>query len=209
MVTTDISICNLALMRIGLPTIASFEQTTKEAKTCAAVYPFSLKAVLEDHYWGFAKKSAEGVVVDEDYLDWEFTYEYPSDCIAIRKIADPVNLSGASAEELSGISTNKIEYDLMVGGGDTASTVVVTNQEDAVIIYTALIENPALYTSLFVEALSYRVAADLAVPLRADSKLQLSMFNIYQNIINKAKASDVKQFYKAPEQKNSFTDARA
>lgn len=210
MVTTDVSICNLALSRLSLSPITSLSQATKEAKSCAVIYPVALDGVLEAHRWGFAKKTAELVLIeDETYLDWGYTYEWPDDCLAIIEIANYTPSTAPYYSEDTEIPyTNKIEYDVMVGGGSTASKVIVTNQEDAELIYTARVENAALYSSLFVDALSYRLASELAVSLRADSKLQANMFNIYQRVLNEATNSSTNQKEKDPEVNDSFLRAR-
>lgn len=206
--TTDIDICNLALSKLDVYPITSFVQGTKESRSCSAQYLNSLKSVLEDHPWSFAYKALALTLATPvvDYLQWEYAYNYPTDCIAIRRINNGQS-SSIYYDEEDEDKIPEIEYDIMAKA-DLASKVIVTNKEDAILEYTAYVIAPEMFTSLFIEALAYKLAGDLAITIRGDSKLQSNMYGLYQQSINKAKLSDSKQFYKKRENDSDFIEVR-
>ena len=60
--TSQVDICNLALRRLGATTIASIDESTKNAEHCTVFWTYVLDEVMEDHQWSFTKK-----VVTLDY----------------------------------------------------------------------------------------------------------------------------------------------
>ena len=63
---TDIELCNLALARLAIDPISSFEDGTLESSTCKRLYSQKRDAYLESFYWWFAKGQAVlNTLVDE------------------------------------------------------------------------------------------------------------------------------------------------
>ncbi|MFW2152817.1 hypothetical protein [Acinetobacter gyllenbergii] len=59
MTTTNVSICNEALSMLGAKPIQSFDDSTENARRCAAIYNQTRKALLRMHPWSFAKKRVQ------------------------------------------------------------------------------------------------------------------------------------------------------
>ena len=85
---------NLALVRIGVSkTIVTLQDQTREAFTALVVYDHEFRATLRSHPWPFATKYATLTVVAGSRTthvnaDWVYAYNYPTDCIFARRIAE-------------------------------------------------------------------------------------------------------------------------
>lgn len=196
---SEVQICNIALTEIGVNTIQNLTQTSKEARTCNVLYPVARDAVLRDHNWGFASKRLALALLTETYTGWDYAYQYPTDCLVLRKIYD------STTETVSGFS--KVEYEISTNE-DLDRRVILTNKEEAVGIYTAAITDANLFDKLFIDALSYYLASKLTLPLRAKRDLSELMYRKYQIQMGKAQSTDSKEVYKKPNDESSFVRAR-
>lgn len=196
----SVEICNLALSHIGSSSIESLSNPkNKEARQCALLYPISRDAALRDHDWGFARKRASLALTDLKIEGWDFVYQYPSDCLSPREIYNHISYP-AKVEERVPFETG--------ANGDLTGNVILTNEENALLIYTAKLENTNLFDALFVEALSWRLAADLAIPIKGKADLEQRALNRYMQIVGLAKARNSNEGYKAPDHGSSFLKAR-
>ena len=86
---SEIDICNLALSHVGGRPIESFTEGTKEAIECGRFYAFDRDAVLEDHNWNFARKRLDLALTSDEVSGWTYSYAWPTDCLAPRRIYNP------------------------------------------------------------------------------------------------------------------------
>lgn len=193
-----LDICNLALSHVAAYPIQSLDERTKEARECKRLYSVARDAMLEAHDWGIARKQAALALLDEEVSGWDYVYAWPTDCIVPRKIYDPSEVAGSTP----------IKFEFRVNE-DLNRRVIVTNEEDAELIYTAKITDANLFTSMMVDALGFRLASDLAIPLRSDSKLQVSMLNQFLARVTAAQASSANAEEKPPETISDFQKARS
>lgn len=193
----EIQICNLALSRLGGFRIQSLDDATKEARECKLHYPIVRDAVLEAHDWDFARKRLVLALTTETFSGWEYAYQYPTDCLVIRKIYDPNKAEGS-----------KIPFEV-VSNAALDRRLILTNQAQAELIYTAKVTDVNMFSSGFVNALAFRLAADLAIPLRGKNDLQQSLANGFIAEMMQAQKNDANQSHTAPEAGSDFTRARA
>ena len=71
-------------------------------------------------------------------------------------------------------------------------STVYTHQPDAVLIYTRRVEDPTQFDPLFVEALSYKLAAELVLAVEADTTLRRLMTQDYQLVMAQAAGADAR-----------------
>jgi hypothetical protein len=86
---TKTDICNLALIRIGVSKTLTNVETdqSKEAAACRAVFATERDYVLREFPWSWATKYALlGAGTATPNPDWNFSYAYPHDAVAIRRI---------------------------------------------------------------------------------------------------------------------------
>lgn len=157
MATSAVDICNVALSRAGISrVIASLDEASTEAQICRAIYPSALDAVLSAAPWPFATKRAVLTpIADGARGGYAFAYTLPGDCIAVQEV-----FGGRRLRE-----DQKIPFQIET---DADLRILLTDREDAEIKYTARVENPLTFHPLFVEALSWYLAEDLAISLAKD-----------------------------------------
>ena len=191
-----IDICNLALSHIGKFPINSLEDKTKEAQECRLLYPRARESTLRDHDWNFATKRLTMALIDQEYPGWKYVYQYPTDCIRAMKIYNPAS------------RVDEIEYE--IGVNNTLSgRVILTDYPNAVLIYVASVTDPNVFDAMFTDALSYRLAADLALPLRGEAQIQSSMVQNYMMIMGRTRAQNSNEKFHEPTDDSSFLGARA
>lgn len=207
---SEVQICQLALSHIGSYKIDSLTEASKEAEECARLYPFVRDAVLEDMPWSFASKRATLAALSEEYPGWDFAYAYPSDCIYPIEIYDDSHAAaGAYYDEETELYVKKGKVAFVTGVNAALSQrIVLTNKEDAILIYTARVTNPTLFSSMFIKAVSYYLAGELALPLLGDLKVQASMEKKYTALQGEAQALNANEGHEDPTDDNTFVAAR-
>jgi hypothetical protein len=151
--TTTVDICNAALSHLGnarrIVAIAPPDGTV-EADLCATFYPMAVAELLESADWAFARKrTALSEYVTNDSVSWAYAYALPSLCVKPLRI----------------LTDNTAALDQDGEPFDVEGTVLYTNKEDAVLLYTQSITNPSLHTPTFVTSLGYLLASFLAGPI--------------------------------------------
>lgn len=205
----SVTICNLALSHIGNYSISAFTDPTKEAKISKALYEPTLDALLRSFAWGFATKRKNLALLTETYSGYDFAYAYPTDCLNIIKIYNPN--SGMINNYYNAVSFNfneRIEFDVIVNS-DLNQRVILTNQEQAELVYTAKVEDANLFDPMFVDALSYKIATEMALPLKGNTTLQQGLYNITNMKIAQAQGMNANESYRRPATvRSSLTDIR-
>lgn len=170
-----IQICNTALMRIGSSrTINSLTEQSKQADVCNVFYETARDAVLSDFDWNFAAKRVVLADLDTPPSDWHYAYRYPTDCMRIIEIMVP------------GIRfptpNMRVPYEV---GADLEGTgkIIYTNQPQAQLRYVGKVTDPNMFDSLFTDALSWRLAAELSMPLSASGDLGNKALQMYNSSI--------------------------
>ena len=83
-ITTAITICNSALMKLGADKISSLTQTTRAAVTCNTLYAYLRDELLGESPWRFATKRTtlypNGTIPPFEYTQ---SYDIPDDCLRL------------------------------------------------------------------------------------------------------------------------------
>lgn len=200
MATSKVQIGNLALANIGdKNTIESFDELSNEAKHIKAWYDTCRTAVLEAMDWNFARKrltlSTSSSAAPEGV--WAYRYDYPSDCIAARKLVNPL---GPNADAVP----FEIEFD-----PDTGLKSIVTDLETADMVYTKNITTTALFTPYFDHALAAFLAFNIAFPLTGRTAIVESMGKKYQYMISMAEGNNSNEGVRRPPREAEWVRARA
>ncbi len=195
MATIETDLCNIALFRVGADEISDLDEQSYNAEKCRFLYPLSRDTTLSEGAWGFANAtralSLTGTTADE----WDYVYDYPTDCLHADYIVPP---GGTGNVSTGGITLRSMEFDpipFKVILDTTGSKAIGTNYEDAILSYTKYVTSVLLFDPPFKEALCWKLAADLALPLGGDSgkKYRDQALAAYQQIIDKSVAFDANQ----------------
>lgn len=165
MASSVIQICNTALARVGVKEfIEDLAEGSAEADACSALYPTARDSALTSLPWPFAtKRTTLALAAGEDEREgWEYVYAMPSDCLLARHI-----WSGERAPS----ATSKIPFTIELNDAEDAR-IILCDKEDAELVYTAAITNSLLFPPLFVDALCWLLASELALPLSVRTDLR-------------------------------------
>lgn len=180
MALTSVKICNMALSHLGLPRISSFDESTKAAQECDLLFENTRDATLRAFPWTFARKVTKlSELSDEDPPDYEYAYAYPSDCL----YALEFYMESGGRQPVWGVRAQT----------ECPGKMIVTDHEDATLIYTARIKDPAYFDPLFAKAFSYHLASELAIPLTKRPKIQEAMLTLYERVLASARAVDANE----------------
>lgn len=196
---SDIEICNIALSRVAqTEPIVSFTEKSKAAELCSVFYGPLRELVLSDFPWPFAESVVYLADIGSPAPGWAYRYRYPADCLKVREIIQP-GQRRPMASEL------QIPYAV---GYDVGGRAIHTDQPEAGVRFTFRVEDSTFFDPLFVDALAWRLAMDLALPLSSKSDLQQFATQQYQISLTKAEASAFNESQDDPEPDSEFVAVR-
>ncbi|MFQ6256118.1 hypothetical protein ACLMPK_01215 [Yersinia enterocolitica] len=197
---SEIEICNIALSRIGNSrTINGLNEQSKEAAVCSLHYEPCRDSVLSDFPWNFAMKRVALADLGNPPPDWMFSYRYPTDCMRIIEIMVPGIRFPTNAMR----PTYEVASD-----ADGTGKLLLTNQNDAWLRYVGRVTDVNMFDAIFRDALSWRIAAEIAMPLAASGDLGNKAFQMYNNTILSAGSRSMNESQEPVLPDSEFTMAR-
>lgn len=168
---SQVAIINLALIRLGQATITSVDEPSSEASTAITIYDAVLRSVLQDHAWAFNTRRVSMARLDVPTLGTGFSaaYAIPNDCLQVYEIWQDGSYEG---QRIPFLEENNILY---------------TDKKHPILVYGAYEPVAYKYSSLFVDALAFRLAAELSIPLSQRSSMFDKMMSSYQEVLQNAK----------------------
>jgi hypothetical protein len=151
---SKVAICNLALIEVGNITIQAITDDTREARACNGLWDVVRDDLLFSYPWKFALKrvSLGAALADEPEFEYDYQYTLPADCLRVLEVYE-------ASEETWTVEGNVLLY------SDT----------EPQIRYIAKIEDVAQYHEKFSKCFALALAAKLAVKLKNDTKLRVSL----------------------------------
>jgi hypothetical protein len=178
---------NLALSHVGDARINDYEDQTKEGREVRLWYDVSREQTLETFNWNFARKrvalSLASQAAPTDV--WAFRYQYPADCLRMRWLVNP-----------SGRQNDRIPYQIEID--DNEQKTILTNLDDACLVYTRNLTNVALFTPSYIAALSHLLASRMGKSVGGGVKTQIQQLQMFQVEISAARASNANETAEAP-----------
>ena len=174
----DTTICNLALSHLRTTdqiTNVQHEDST-EARQCRLHWVPVVKEVLRAYPWRFAmgRWTLGGASeTDKPLFGWDYAYKLPTECLRV------VGVYGADQREMNG-----------PGLWEKEGNCILSNEVAPLYIKgTQLIDDTNLFDSSFVNALSLRLAAQIA-PGVGESKLQSKLMGAYRDLVGDGQTID-------------------
>lgn len=193
-----LQLCNIALSKIGSFSIKSLSEKSEEAKKCNTFLDHVISASLEETNWPCSNKLVV-LTLDADYVPFKYNYSYvyPDGALCIRRITCEAEVP--SAGPLEYIITNN-EYDELR---------IQTNVDSAYAEITLINSSVENLPPTLIEAISCRLAAELAVPIANNYNLREHMMKMYNTYLPRARVVAANQQRKAIAQNNKYRDARS
>lgn len=190
----NITICNLALGKIGAARITSLDEASQPARYCNLFYAQTRDEVLQSATWNFAcVRATLSRLADAPAFGWAFQYQLPSDYLAVIQLN---SWQAAEARDLYEIEGNRL----------------LTDEESAQLRYTARIEDSEIFPPLFVEALYVKLASKLAEPLTGSGSKADGLLGEFEKLVEplaqKANAREGRSRRKLPYVESDFVRSR-
>ena len=191
---SEVDICNVALAHLGdTGTIASIDppEGSAQAEHCARFYPMARDTLLELHDWNFATRRISGAAVAPETTAWAYAYAKPNKALKVFAVLPP----DADDDNVGTLGQPNTEP-FVVETDSSGREIIYTNIEDAVLRHTVRVTDPTRFPPLFIETLTWKLAAMLAGPVikgdvgQTEAKRCEAMVQIY---LGQAKLSDTRQ----------------
>lgn len=188
MALSKVAICNMALGHIGASsTLESIDEPSAAAASCRLWYDHSRLVTLAAHDWNFARKRqilplhAEAAPEPE----WLFRYQYPADCVVGRRVPSPATVPPFAPFAVEADSTG-------------TSQCILTNMEQATLIYTFDQTSVAMFSNVFIELLSFQLAHHIAFTITGKREIKADMLDAYQMLLATAPSSNANEGAEGP-----------
>ena len=193
--TNKINICNRALMLLGVTNfVTSLARGTVEASVFAYVYDTALKSMLQSFPWSFATKhytltdiSAKGEVPQA----FTYAYELPDDCLAVRRVYSK------SAAALSFCPNAPFPFTMGLLYETTEAVnveAIFCNLASALCEGTYYLEDISAMSPLFLDALVWRIALEMSVPLSGGNfSNRQNLTQYYADALRSARTHDANE----------------
>lgn len=190
-----VDICNMALSRIGNgQRIDSLTERSKQAEECSLFYAQTRDWVLRDRPWPFATKfvslAQSGINPDPIY---PYSYAFPTDCLFARKIVNqifPVDYWPFAGNDVCIPQVQAVPFRVIQG---ESTRLIATSVTPATLEYTVRIEDPGLFDPIFVSALAYKLAVEIAPALAKEPSIADRMEAAYQGVVASAFAQGMNE----------------
>lgn len=203
-----IDICNMALSRCGnSERINDLDEASTQAEQCQLFYELSRDFVLRDYAWGFARAFVELPQLATN-PDPQFAYAYavPIDCLKIRGLVNtawpPIDWPFCDALPPR---VPEIAYRVINAGSNQA---IATNASPAKLDYTVKIENPQMFDPIFVSALAWYLAGQIAPAVARDAGIATTCLQQYAAEILRAAAADLNENQTSYQRESDFITVR-
>ena len=166
-----VDICNRALDKLGHGAITSLTDGTKASNLCTRTWDIVRDQVLRDHPWNFAVQRTT-TAPSATLPDWGFSYQHPvpSDLLRLIEVRD-----------------------LSAGEYQVESNHILADSDVLYIRYVPRITDPVKFDSLFVDAVSSRLAYELCESLTQSNTKRNILWDEYTDGLTRAKRADAQE----------------
>lgn len=194
----ETTLCNMALGYIGADSIADIDNSrSANAEYCNTYLDTARDAALAAHNWNFARvRKSLAAISSEIPDDWSYAYTYPSDCVKMRRLLHTSRRTNTPHPFEIGLKSDK------------SAKVIFCDLSPASAIYTARIENLALWDDLAIEAFSYKLASLIVVPILRKPSAADTYNRIFLQKISMAEANDANEGQSDQPPESTFVEAR-
>lgn len=202
--TAPIDIANRALAQIrAAASIVAFSENSVEANQCNRFYSVARDTALAAYTWAFARRYvAMAQLSDVPPAGFRHAYRLPTDCIlavAIKR-QDEASMPRRFWDE------HRIhDFEL---ASDADGQIILTDVGQAVLEYTARIDNPDAWSVPFQQVVAFLLASYIAIPITGDRQLATTLMSLYKDALEGARLHSISQHHERPERVHSGAEAR-
>jgi len=189
---TDVSICANALRRLGDDPITSLGDDTERARLCNGFFSDARDSVLRAHPWNFAvTRTTLARLATVPPYGYNYMFALPTDpyCLRVLEMEHP-------------------DYIFKIETAPTHGRVLLTDEAQAKILFVSRVTDATLFDAIFVDALTAKMAVDLAYPVTGSASLQAQMQKLYETKLSEARSVDGMEGYIDDFGSDTFTSFR-
>ena len=168
-----VDLCNLSLARLGdEANVVSIEPPdgSAQAAHCARFLPMVRDSLLQAHAWGFAlrREALAAITMPAGVSGWLYAYAMPNQCLQLLAVqaADAPDDSTASITDADdALRSSAAQWPHLVELTPAGAMVILTDTGSAIARFVQRVDDPTLWSPLFTETLSWRLAAAVGGPL--------------------------------------------
>jgi hypothetical protein len=177
----DTQLCNLALAEIGDSyTITDINETSNQAAVCRLFFDPTRDAMLRAHQWNFARALSDLSALSTDpVFGWDYQFPLPSDFIRL--------------VEFNGLDAWTTEDDFQIANGPSGGLVLLTDEDEASIVYIKRVTDANLFDPLFVEAFTLKLAARICTKLTKDDAIKDRLTKEAKEALGRARQTDANE----------------
>jgi hypothetical protein len=185
----DVDICNMALGYVlSSETLVGLDDETPVGHACNRYYELCRDLLVQRYPWSFAQSTLVMSLIGTTLVpNWNYTYELPVDCLDVQCLLT------IGDEYPTG--DNAVPFTLGNYGG---RKVLHTNEAEATIRYTAVVEDSTLFPADVADALSVLLASRICVPL-GKMEMQGQLLQLAEALMAHAATRDMSQVQRGPE----------
>lgn len=210
MAATKTDLFNRAIGYIGIVTqdiIQDPDEISSNARRCSRFYDSTLEAFLNEHDWAWAKKyvalNEDISTPEENGVSWLFVYVWPTDCIEPQWLT----VAGTGQGDLAQFPTvERVPYEVAINVNN--DQVIYTDLEDAVLRYTTRLETFGLWPGTAFEALSVKLALNMAPSFTGGLNRVRALQSLYFQTLDSAKQASSTMEEPLDRPSDEFTTAR-
>lgn len=211
-----LSVVNQSLLAIGSQSqVSSLNEGSAQANAASVLYTPRFEALARSAPWNCLRKEAtltliaaaqgtpenvDGTTLPLPPVPWLYQYEVPSDSLQIRWLVPSLPAPNAGVPLFSvntGAPTwlpnqGQIPYAVSLGvdANNNTINVILTNQSQAIAVYTANQPNPQFWDSMFEQAMVATLAAWLVPALSLNEPLMKAQIAIADRLVTDARVRD-------------------
>lgn len=181
---SKMDIINLALANLSREPIQSLSEPNPEAFQLRVHWETALASVLRDHPWGFAMRRRPLALMAETPIGFTYAYGYPADCIQARRVLPCAEGSWRNQPALP------FEIGRSLNG---RQRVILSDLPNAALEYTTIQVPCEEFDPQFVNALAWRLTAEICLAIHADPQSHQAATATYSAQLQQAKALDMRE----------------
>lgn len=185
--SSRIDVFNMALGHIGVSsTVADELERSPERVICTRYWDTCRDALFSymDMEWKFATSTVALADIGDPPDGWGFRYRYPNDCVNAHEILGASNFGRTQDVSL------RPKFDVQFEADGRA---IVCDMPEAMLRYTKRIEEVERWPSSFVEAMGFRLASMIVMPLKNDAGARNNLLQLAEQFAQIAMASSLNE----------------
>lgn len=194
MATSDVSISNLALQKLGAARVVSLTEDSPQARECNACYEAMRDLELRKHRWSFAivRVALAADATAPDFGPARY-FSLPADFLRLLEPDDNENYN---------------TLDWRIETKDNGKKIATDSASPLNIRYISRIEDPTLFDAAFVETLACRMAIQMCEKLTQSNTKAAAVAEQYKDALREARRANAIEVVSAESPVDTWVTAR-